>query len=76
MTRNVTIRMDEELLQKVRRRAADKHMAASHWMVKVLNDAAETESGHKAARQRALHRLDKGFHLGGSPFTREETHAR
>jgi len=76
MIKNVTIRMDEELLQKVRRRAVDEHMSASRWMVKVLNDAAETENGYKAARQRALHRLDKGFHLGGSSMTREETHAR
>lgn len=76
MVKNVSIRMDEELLRKVHRRAVDEHMSASRWMIKVLSDAAESESGYKAARQRALHRLNKGFHLGGCPFTREDTHAR
>ena len=76
MTKNITIRMDEELLRKVRHRAVDENMSASRWIAKVVGDAAEEQHEHQAACRRALHRLDQGFHLGGNPLTREQTHER
>ena len=76
MTRNVTIRMDEELLQRVRHRAVDDHVSTSRWITKILKDAVEAEDKQTAVRQRALRRLDRGFELGGRPLTREESHAR
>ncbi len=76
MTKNVTIRMDEELLRKIRHRAVDEDMSTSRWIVKVVSEAAGIERGEEAARQRALHRLNNGFHLGGRALTREEAHAR
>lgn len=76
MTKNITIRMDEDLLQKVRHRAVDEHMSASRWIAKVVRDTAEAEHECRGARRRALSRLDRGFHLGGQPLTREQTHER
>ena len=76
MTRNVTIRMDEELLQRVRHRAVDDHVSTSRWIAKVLEDSVAAEDRQRAACRRALRRLDRGFELGGKPLTRENSHAR
>lgn len=76
MTKNVTIRMDEELLQRVRHRAVDDHVSTSQWITLVLRDAVSADEKQEAACQRALRRLDRGFELGGKPLTREEVYAR
>lgn len=76
MTRNITIRMDDELLRRVKHRAVDEHVSASRWITKVLEDAVEPEDRQLAACRRALRRLDTGFALGGKPLTREESHDR
>ncbi len=76
MTRNVTIRMDEGLLRTLRHRAVDEQMSLSRWVTSVLRAAVEEGESPDEVRKRALRRLDRGFHLGGSALTREEAHAR
>ncbi|OGV65726.1 MAG: hypothetical protein A3K19_25885 [Lentisphaerae bacterium RIFOXYB12_FULL_65_16] len=76
MTRNVTLRMDEELLTKLRHHAVDERMSLSAWVVAVLQQTAEAREQRTAARQRALRRLGRGFRLGGKPLSREQSHAR
>ena len=76
MTRNVTIRMDEELLRTLRHRAVDEQMSLSRWVVSVLRAAVAEGNPPDEVRERALCRLEQGFHLGGRPLTREQTHAR
>ena len=76
MTRNVTLRMDEQLLTKLRHRAVDSHMSLSAWVTSVLEDRVRDDRSFEQARKRALKRLEKGFRLGGMPLTREESHAR
>ena len=76
MTRNVTFRVEEGLLTELRHRAVDAHMSLSAWITSVLEDQIRGDRDFMKARQRALKRLDKGFQLGGTPLTREESHAR
>ena len=76
MSTNVTLRMDERLLQQVRHRAVDDHQSLSAWITTVLRRMVESDSASFAARDRALRRLDRGYSLGGRPLTREQTHAR
>ena len=76
MTKNVTIRMDEALLRQVRHRAVDENLSTSKWIMKVLREATQDDRRDAAARRRSLKRLDKGFHLGGTPLSREQTHVR
>lgn len=76
MTRNVTIRMDEEMLRALRHRAVDEQMSLSRWIVRVLRQAAEPGDSREEVRRRALSRLATGFHLGGRALSREEAHGR
>lgn len=76
MTRNVTIRMDEDMLRALRHRAVDEQMSLSRWIVHVLRQASQPAESREEMRQRALSRLATGFHLGGRALSREETHGR
>ncbi|NLF18604.1 MAG: hypothetical protein GX595_15335 [Lentisphaerae bacterium] len=76
MTRNVTIRMDEDMLRALRHRAVDEQMSLSRWIVHVLRQASQPVASREEMRQRALSRLATGFHLGGRTLSREEMHGR
>ncbi len=39
-------------------------------------DSSQTQYDEKAAHDPALSRLRAGFHLGGKPLTREQSHER
>jgi predicted transcriptional regulator len=75
-TANVTIRIDKQLLRKLRHRAVDENKSLSAWITALLERTVEREASFQQARKRALKRLEQGFSLGGEPLTREQTHAR
>jgi hypothetical protein len=68
--------MDEELLAALRHRAVDAHMSLSAWITATLESLVPRENEVEAARLRAIARMQNGFHLGGKPLSREETHVR
>jgi len=76
MSKNVTLRMDEQLLVELRHRAVDAHMSLSAWITATLQNLAPKTSALDSARQRATARMEQGFHLGGKPMSREDIHAR
>jgi len=76
MTKNVTLRMDEDLLGELRHRAVDAHMSLSAWITATLKDMNPPPRELEELRSRAIKRMDQGFHLGGKPMTRDEIHAR
>ena len=76
MTKNVTLRMDEGLLRKLRHCAVDEGKSLSAWVATVLGELVEDQEGRDELRKQALSRLNKGYHLGGKPLSREEAHGR
>lgn len=76
MTANVTLRVDKRLLKKARHIAVEKDMSLSAWVSHLLEEVVERESIHSSVRERALRRLDKGFHLGGERLNRDMLHER
>lgn len=76
MTKNITLRIDEDLLEALRHRAVDAHMSLSAWITSTLQDLNPPPRELEEIRTRALKRKDEGFHLGGKPTTRDEIHAR
>jgi hypothetical protein len=76
MSKNVTLRMDEQLLAELRHRAVDAHMSLSAWITATLSNLAPKASELESARARSLARMEKGFHLGGTPIDRDAIHAR
>jgi hypothetical protein len=76
MTRNVTLRMDEDLLAELRHRAVDAHMSLSAWITSTIQSVLPRVSEIDEVREQAIKRLEHGFHLGGTPLSREDIHAR
>lgn len=84
MASNVTLRMDEDLLQEVKHRAVDERLSVSAFVAALLrrhvgrNTPVDRADGHATpnVRKRALDRLEKGWLLGGRPLTREQAHDR
>ena len=76
MTKNVTLRMDEELLAELRHRAVDAHMSLSAWITKTMESLIPRASEAEKISARAIRRMERGFHLGGTPIAREDIHAR
>ena len=76
MTRNVTLRMDEELLAEVRHCAVDAHMSLSAWITNMIEALVPRTSEIEEIRARAISRLESGFHLGNKPMLRDEIYER
>jgi len=76
MTKNVTLRINETLLYKARHQAVEEKKSLSRWLSELISRTVDEKNNYSKARQRALKRLKKGFHLGGKPFKREELYDR
>ena len=76
MTRNITLRLDEAVLQRAKHKAVEADCSLSEWVAKLIAEQVSGTSDYAAARKRALKWLDTGFDLGGKPLTRDEAHER
>jgi len=76
MTKNVTLRLDEELLKELRHRAVDADMSLSAWITTTLKGFAAAHKEIEDARIRSIERMERGFHLGGQRIHRDQLHAR
>lgn len=76
MSKNVTLRIDEEILRKCRHAAVEEDMSLSQWITVQLTRIITTQELNEGMKQRALKRLEQGYHLGGSVFRREELYDR
>ena len=76
MTKNVTLRMDEDLLAEMRHQAVDAHMSLSAWITTTIQSVLPRVDNVEDVRRQAVERMERGFHLGGTPLPREERHVR
>lgn len=80
MTKNITLRMDEELLRKAKHIAVEHDLSVSAWISQAVQEATEKDSRkdfrYKEARAKALKVLENPGHYGGEKFSREEMHER
>ncbi|MCE7008490.1 DUF6364 family protein [Kibdelosporangium philippinense] len=76
MKRNITVQLDEEIIDRAKVLAAKRGTSVSallsHQVIKMTEEAARYE----AAKQRALARMDNAIDRGGATWTREELHDR
>ena len=74
---NVTLKLDRDLLRKVRVLAAQRDTSISALLTEQLEKAVRDRDGYEEAKGRALANLRKGFHLGYTrPASRDELHER
>ena len=76
MNKNITLKLNASILQKVKYMAIEKHKSVSQWVADLITQNVVQKEDYQAARKRALKRLHKGFHLGGKPLTRDEIYDR
>jgi hypothetical protein len=77
MTRNITLSLDDEILQDARVLAAQDGVSVSAFLRRELARLVEDQRGYSKARESALRRLTRGQSLGaGALPRRDELHDR
>ncbi len=76
MTKNITLKLDERVLNRVRHLAVDEDKSVSAWVTDLIEEVVKDRDNYEDCRQKALQALDQGLHLGGKPLTREEVYER
>jgi predicted transcriptional regulator len=77
MQRNITLSLDEDLIQKARVLAARRHRSVSALLREELSRLVAEDEAYETAKRAALERLEQGAHLGGGPLpSRDELHER
>lgn len=76
MTKNITLRMDEQLLKDVKHIAIEKDMSVSAWIVQAVEKAAKNSSRYDEAKAFIMNAMEEAPDYGGQKFTRDELHER
>jgi len=77
MKRNVTLKMDADILKEARILAAEEGSSMSQMLAHKLEELVRERKGYGRARKRALERLRVGMDLGWTrPRSRGELHER
>jgi predicted transcriptional regulator len=75
MQRNITLTLDDDLIQKARVLATRRNRSLSALLREELSRLVD--EAHETAKRAALERLERGSHLGGSPLpSRDELYDR
>lgn len=77
MKTNLTLKLDRDLLRKVRVIAAERETSISALVTEELEKAVRERDGYERAKKRALTRLKHGYDLGfNPPASRDELYER
>jgi predicted transcriptional regulator len=77
MKTNVTLKLDRDLLRKVRVLAAERDTSMSALMSEQLEKAVREHDGYEQAKRRALARMKQASNLGYTPpASRDEFYER
>ena len=77
MKRNVTLKLDAELLKRARVLAAEQGSSISKMLAEKVEEVVREREKYDRARKRALARLRLGMDLGWTPpASRDELHER
>ena len=76
MLKNITLKIDDRILTRVRHLAVDENKSVSAWVTDLIERTLSEADEYEPARREAINTLNVGFHLGGRPLSREEVHDR
>jgi ribosomal protein S3 len=77
MKRNLTVQLDEATINKARVLAARRSTSVSRLVAEEITRLVEEDDRYRRARDTAIRRLDRGFHMGGGELPdRESLHER
>jgi predicted transcriptional regulator len=76
MKQNITLSLDKDLLTKLRVIAAQRSTSVTRMLADELTEIVAKAERYESAQRAALAALDAGFHLGGTPSSRDDLHER
>jgi len=77
MSGNITLRLDEALLRRIRHLAVDRQTSVSAWVSELVSRAVTELDGFEASRQRALSAMRHPVSVrDASMLSREQAHER
>lgn len=83
MTKNITLRMDEEVLRKAKHIAVEHDMSLSAWIADLVGKVTEADAEvarkkreYEKAKAFILKAMENAGHYGGQKFDRESCYDR
>lgn len=77
MATNITLRLDEKIISRIKHLAVDQETSVSAWVGELVTRAVEEMDGFQPARKRALRAMTKPVRVpDASALTRDESHER
>lgn len=73
-SKNVTLRLDSELLRRCKHIAVEEDKSLSQWLTELLEHAITQKDDYSGSRLRALKHLQNPSKLSGKKFSREEAY--
>ena len=76
MTTNITLRLDEKTLRRIRHLAAEQQTSVSAWVGNLVTRTVAELNAFEPARRRALQALNQPVPVQEGPLSREQAHER
>ena len=78
MTKNITLRMNEQLLKDVKHIAIEQDMSVSAWINQLVEKATKKDVRYEEAKAFIMKAMEEApdYGDGGKTFTRDEMHER
>ena len=74
--KNITLKLEETVLDRIRHAAVDEHKSVSAWVQDTVVRELSSRDLYEQHRKGALATLKEGLSLGGAVLSREEAHER
>jgi hypothetical protein len=76
MSANITLRLDERTIKRIRHLAVDRETSVSAWVAELIQRALTELDGFEPARARAMQALERPVPVDDGPLSRDQTHER
>ena len=76
MASNITLRLDEKTLRRIRHLAVDQQTSVSAWVGALVTRTVAELDGFEPARRRARQAMQQPVPTGEGPLDREQAHER
>ena len=76
MTKNITIRMDEQLLKEVKHIAVERDMSVSAWITELIEKETQRKVRYAESKAFAQKAMEEAKDYGAATHNRDELHER
>jgi len=75
MAKNITLKLDDALLQQCKKAAFEEEKSVSQWVSEMIISNLRKKRSFSSSKAYALKKI-RSFSLGGKKFSRDELHER